>query len=310
MSLILETTFVIVFLSYYIKYDDKIEGFSYNKGIIPVFSTTKVYKSEIVNLHVKTAADPLSTYSRWGSEELSLEKLDFNMKLGVRGLVLNVIYNSTNSPDVCSGYLNGDTFVKTSNSLHFIDILTHINSTAFTHGKIDPIFLIIKVFHTSTENKLGSIAKSLKDVFGDKLKKNDKYLKYHKDMPIGFVSNKVLVCVSNAGTNEIQNELKEIMFNDITEFNVNSAMSNAVLLSMVSLCLIIPSNDTKNTKNCPIPIDEYFDYGIQFIAMKYINVTESNITSDTCVNKYHEKFPHHAFVEKKNIEISKKIQNL
>lgn len=308
--LILKTAFAIIFLSYYIKYDDKIEGFSYKTGTQAITPNNNLYNSKIVNMHVKTAADPLSTYSSIFGEVLSLDKLDLNMKSGVRGLVLNVIYDSMNSPVVCSGYLNGDTFEKTSNSLPFIDVLTHINSTAFTDGKTDPLFLIIKVFHTSKENEYGYIAKELKEVFDDKLKKNGEYLKYNKKFKFKHALNKVILCVSNAGINEIDNELNEILFNDITEFNVNSALGNAVVLSMVSLCLIIPSDDNQTIANCSIPTDEYFDYGIQFIAMKYINVTESNMTDDSCVNKYNEKFGPHAFIEKKNINISKRIQNI
>lgn len=85
-SLILKTAFTIVFLSYYIQYDDKIEGFSYNKGIQTITPNNNLYDSKIVNMHVKTAADPLSTYSSIYGEVLSLNKLDLNMKSGVEGV--------------------------------------------------------------------------------------------------------------------------------------------------------------------------------------------------------------------------------
>tara|TARA_Y100000389_G_scaffold46065_1_gene40961 strand:+ start:559 stop:1572 length:1014 start_codon:yes stop_codon:yes gene_type:complete len=263
----------------------------------------------LTDCHIKTAHDPLSGPSGLftqisslgnGKVSLDIENMKYVLNRGVRALSFGVVYKN-NIPTIVSGFTDYDKNVfkhTSSNSLPFDDVMYAVNELGTKHSSLvqvpnytDPLLLVLRIYNPQQENELGHIQTDLKKIFGNKITSSDgSYLKYSPGLPLDTLKSKVLIIVYNEGQHELSMPFKDMIFSNISIYN-NETISNSLITSSSQLTMIVPSDDGKQNKHdCNTHVMQYFNNGIQMIAMNY-KLEGDDVTS--CLFKYEQRFKDH-----------------
>lgn len=278
----------------------------------------------LVNFHVKSAYDPLIGEGSLMSTTLSLgnanykqsiDNLKYVLSRGVRGLCFSVIYNG-GTPVVTAGKMDvkGNFNQIVTNTIEFEAVMLYLKQNAtkksndiYVPNFNDPLFIILKIHSPKTENEKKLVYEMLRRTFNTEMKMNGEYITYNPNIELLSLKNKVCLILQNEGSYELHEKLQKMSFSSITEFN-NKTITNSLLTTSHSLAMTIPINeDLQNKTNCNQILKNYFDMGIQFIAMNYKIEGDS---SKTCTFKYEQKFATYkrAFI-KRNTNIYKNTAN-
>lgn len=307
-SLIVFSSLIIFFLQ-----DTEIEDYEEKFTDMPnpgVKEIDNSFDKNFLSYHIKTAYDPhiqKSSKINWslsaGSNKYTLDtkNLDYVLSRGVRSLCFSVVY-ANDEPRIVSGYYDKkNNFVThSSNYISFYDVMYYLNKNALTKGKTipnynDPLCIILRLHSPKTENRITKIASIINNIFKNKLKdKNGNYLKLTQNTKLNTLKNKVLIFVSNEGDETLDSkrqkyvQLDNIKFSNVGVYNKQNIQNSLTFSNQQQPSLTIPAEDgLQNLDDCTLVTNNYFDNGIQFIAINYKLEEDS---TKTCAYKYDQKF--------------------
>lgn len=268
------------------------------------------FGKSFLSYHIKTAYDPhiqKSSTISWGLSagsnkyKLNTKNLDYVLSRGVRGLCFSVVF-ANDEPRIVSGYFNNENKFVThsSNYISLYDAMYYLNAKAHTKSKNipnhkDPLCIILRLYSPQSENRTNKIASIINSTFKDKLKDdNGDYLKLSENTPLNELKKKVLLFISNEGDENLDStrqnkfELDSIKFSNIGIYNKQNIQNSLTFSNQRQPSLTIPAEDgLQNTDACTLVTNNYFDHGINFIA---INYNLENDSTKTCAYKYDQKF--------------------
>ncbi len=270
----------------------------------------KSFDKSILSYHVKTAFNPhiqkVSTI-KWGLSAGSTEyklftkNLDYVLSRGVRGLCFSVVFLN-DEPHIVSGYFNDENkfITNSSNYISLFDTMYYLNENAHSNLKKipnnnDPLCIILRLYSPQAENRTNKIASNIKNIFKDKVKDTDgNYLKLSENIPLYSLKNKILIFISNEGNENLSTTrqrnvgLDSIKFSNIGIYNKQNIQNSLTFSNQSEPSLTVPAEDgLQNMNDCTLVTNNYFDHGINFIAINYKLETDS---TKTCAYKYDQKF--------------------
>ena len=306
-TIILCVTFIQLYLGVDCENSDENFTDMPNPGIKEIDNS---FDKNFLSYHIKTSYDPYiqktSTIS-WGVSagsnqyKLNTKNLEYVLSRGVRCLCFSVVFTN-DEPRIVSGYFNNENkfLTHSSNYISLFDAMYYLNEKAHSNSKNipnpkDPLCIILRLYSPQAENRTNKIASIVKNTFKDKVKDdNGDYLKLSENTPLNALKKKVLVFISNEGdvnldsTRQNNFQLDSIKFSNINIYNKQNIQNSLTFSNQGQPSLTIPAEDgLQNIDDCTLVTNNYFDHGINFIA---INYNLENDSTKTCAYKYDQKF--------------------
>ena len=178
--------------------------------------------------------------------------------------------------------------------MYYLNEKAHAKSKNVPNHK-DPLCIILRLYSPQAENRTNKIASIINSVFKNKIKDNNgKYLKLSENTPLNSLKKKVLLFISNEGDENLNSTrenyllLNKIKFSNIGIYNKKNIQNSLTFSNQRQPSLTIPAEDgLQNMDDCTLVTENYFDHGINFIA---INYNLENDSTKTCAYKYDKKF--------------------